>query len=322
MINDIGRHLALDDIDPPLRALFIYNHNPIVVHPDQNRMRRGLARPDVFAVGIELTLTESMNYCDIVLPAATNFEHADLYPSYGHHWLQRAEPVIAPIGEALPNTEIFRRLAARFGFDEPCFKATDSELMDDAVDAADPRLKGLRPSEIPTGRALQMTAADGRPMVLFDNVFPATPSGRIELKSETLAGRWGSAALLADWRPRESSHPLMLISPASDRRVSSTLGDLGPSRATPKLHMNPRDATARNLASGTEVRVWNDLGEVILPLEVTDDVPPGVVASEKGAWLSTSRTGQTISALVSSDQRADLANGACYNDTAVEVAAA
>jgi anaerobic selenocysteine-containing dehydrogenase len=321
VINDVGRHLAEDDIDPPLRALFIYNHNPIVVHPDQNRMRRGLARPDVFSVGIEVTLTESMAHCDIVLPAATNFEHADLYPSYGHHWLQRAEPVIAPLGEALPNTEIFRRLAARFGFDEPCFKATDAELMDDAVDAADPRLKGLRPSEIPTGKALQMTAADGRPMVLFDNVFPATPSGRIELKSETLAGRWGAAALLPEWRPRQSSHPLMLISPASDRRISSTLGDHAGSRGAPKLHMNPRDAAVRNLASGVEVRVWNDLGEVILPLEVTDDVPPGVVASEKGAWLSTSRTGQTISALVSSDQRADLAEGACYNDTAVEVAA-
>src|SRR5712671_5814552 len=91
-INDIGRHLAEDDIAPPLRALFIYNHNPIVVHPDQNRMRRGLARPDIFAVGIELTMTESMTHCDVVLPAATNFECADLYPSYGHQcrrWARR-----------------------------------------------------------------------------------------------------------------------------------------------------------------------------------------------------------------------------------------
>ena len=120
---DVGRHLADDDIDPPLRAVFIYNHNPIVVHPDQNRMRRGLAREDVFAVGIDVAMTESMAYCDIVLPAATHFEYADLYASYGHHWLQRAEPVIPPVGESLPNTEIFRRLAARFGFDEPCFKA-------------------------------------------------------------------------------------------------------------------------------------------------------------------------------------------------------
>ena len=83
-------------------------------------------------------MTESMAYCDVVLPAATHFEYADLYPSYGHHWLQRAEPVIPPLGESLPNTEIFRRLAARFGFDEPCFAATDAELMDDAVDPADP----------------------------------------------------------------------------------------------------------------------------------------------------------------------------------------
>src|SRR5215472_10815498 len=183
-INDIGRHLAEDDIDPPLRALFIYNHNPIVVHPDQNRMRCGLAREEVFAVGIELTMTESMAHCDVVLPAATNFEHAELYPSYGHHWLQRAEAVIPPVGEALPNTEIFRRLAARFGFTEPCFMADDAELMDDAVDGTDPRLGGIRPSEIPTRRAFQMAGPDGKPLSLLDNVFPATPSGKIELRSE------------------------------------------------------------------------------------------------------------------------------------------
>jgi anaerobic selenocysteine-containing dehydrogenase len=321
-INDIGRHLAEDDIDPPLRALFIYNHNPIVVHPDQNRMRRGLDRPDVFAVGIELTMTESMTHCDVVLPAATNFECADLYPSYGHHWLQRAEAVIPPLGESLPNTEIFRRLAARFGFAEPCFMATDEELMDDAVDMADPRLAGIRPSQIPTHKALQMTGPDGNPLVLFDNVFPATPSGKIELKSETLAKRWGAAALLPGWRERQASHPLMLISPSSDKRISSTLGGLAGSHKAAPLLMNPEDAARRNLGHGIDVRVRNDRGEVILPLQVTDDVPPGVVASEKGAWLKTSRTGQTISALVSADLRADLAEGACFNDTPVEVSPA
>jgi anaerobic selenocysteine-containing dehydrogenase len=319
-INDIGRHLAADDIDPPLRALFIYNHNPIVVHPDQNRMRRGLARDDVFAVGIELTMTESMTHCDVVLPAATHFEYADLYPSYGHHWLQRAEPVIPPVGESLPNTEIFRRLAARFGFAEPCFRATDAELMDDAIDKDDPRLNGTRPSEIPTGRALQMAGPDGRPMVLFDNVFPATPSGKIELKSEALAERWGSAALLPGWRERQTAYPLMLISPASDKRISSTLGDLAGSRKAPPLLMNPEDADQRSLGHGSQVRVWNERGEVLLRLAVTDAVRPGVVASEKGAWLATSPTGQTISALVSADLTADLAQGACFNDTAVEVA--
>jgi anaerobic selenocysteine-containing dehydrogenase len=266
-------------------------------------------------------MTESMMHCDVVLPAATHFEYADLYPSYGHHWLQRAEPAIPPVGESLPNTEIFRRLAARFGFTEPCFTATDEELMDDALDIADPRLGGVRPSRIPTGKAMQMTTPDGKPLVLFENLFPATPSGKVELKSETLAERWGAAALLPAWRERETSHPLMLISPASDKRISSTLGDLAASRTAPPLLMNPRDAAERSLESGHDVRVWNDRGEVVLRLEITEAVPPGVVASEKGAWLMTSRTGQTISALVSADIKADLAEGACFNDTPVEVSA-
>ena len=319
---DVGRHLVADDVDPPLRAVFIYNHNPIVVHPDQNRMRRGLLRDDVFTVGIDVTMTESMAHCDVVLPAATHFEYADLYAAYGHHWLQRAQAVIAPLGESLPNTEIFRRLAARFGFDEACFKASDEELMDDAIDPADPRLRGMRPSQISTDSALQMTGPDGKPLVLFDNVIPATPSGRIELKSESLARRWGAAALMPSWHERPGAYPLMLISPASDKRITSTLGDLPASRKAPRLLMNPRDAERRGLVHGGEIRVWNELGEVILPLDITDDVPPGVVASEKGSWLSTSRTGQTISALVSADMRADLAEGACFNDTLVDVRSA
>jgi anaerobic selenocysteine-containing dehydrogenase len=321
-INDIGRHLAEDDIEPPLRALFIYNHNPIVVHPDQNRMRRGLARDDVFAVGIDLTMTESLAHCDIVLAAANHFEYADLYPSYGHHWLQRAEPVLSPPGEALPNTEIFRRLAARFGFTEPCFTASDAALMDEALDPDDPRLGGIRPSQISTRKAVCMSGSDGKPLSLFDNVLPATPSGKVELKSESLAARWGSAALLPDWQAHAADYPLRLISPSSDRRISSTLGHLAGSRRTPPLLMHPQDADARGLRPGAMVRVWNERGEVELRLAVSDAVPPGVVASEKGAWLSTSPTGQTISALVSADLKADLAEGACFNDTAVEVSGA
>jgi anaerobic selenocysteine-containing dehydrogenase len=319
---EIGRHLDTDDIDPPLRAAFIYNHNPVVVHPEQNRMRRGLSRADVFSVGIDVAMTESMTYCDIVLPAATSFECNDLYPSYGHQWLQRAEPVIPPLGESLPNTEIFRRLAARFGFDDACLRASDAELMDDAVDPDDVRLHGVQPSRISTSQAFAMRGPDGAPMTLFQNTLPATPSGKIELVSDSLEQKWGPQARMAGYRPRAHAYPLSLISPASDRRISSTLGGLAASLAVPKLRMHPLDAVGRGLSSGDEVRVWNDLGEVVLMLEVTDAVRPGVVASEKGAWLRTSRTGQTISALVSAEMRADLADGACFNDTEVEVAAA
>jgi anaerobic selenocysteine-containing dehydrogenase len=322
-ILDAGRHLERDDIDPPLRALFIYNHNPIVVHPDQNRLRRGLMREDVFIVGIEIAMTESMSFCDIVLPAATQFECDDIYGAYGHHWLQRAERVIQPVGESLPNTEIFRRLAARFGYNDPCFQASDLELMNEALDATDARLNGIRPSELPTGEALRMTAADGGPLALFDTVMPGTPSGKVELVSEVLASRWGISARAPGFRTGRPSYPLALISPASDKRISSTLLGLGGAVGeSPPLLMHPVDATARGLESATQVRVWNDLGVVVLPLRITDAVAPGVVASEKGAWLATSPTGQTISALVSADDRADLSEGACYNDTAVEVAAA
>jgi anaerobic selenocysteine-containing dehydrogenase len=322
-INDVGRHLESDDLDPPLRALFIYNHNPIVVHPDQNRIKRGLAREDVFLVGIEIAMTESMQHCDIVLPAATHFECDDLYPAYGHHWLQRAEPAIPLFAECLPNTEIFRRLAARFGFDDACFEATDRELMDDAVDASDPRLRGIKPSEISTTQALRMGSEDGRPLALFDNVMPATPSGKIELVSDVLAQRWGPSARSPAFRPRDDRFPLSLVSPASDKRISSTLlGAGGAVGDVPPLLMHPLDAEVRGLGLATRVRVWNDRGAVILPLHVTDAIRPSVVSSEKGAWLATSSTAQTISALVSADQKADLAEGACFNDTAVEVEAA
>lgn len=319
---DTGRLLLEDPVDPPIRAVFIYNHNPVVVLPHQDRVVRGLAREEIFTCGIEIAMTESMAFCDIVLPAAGSFESPDLYASYGQHWLQRAEPVLPPPGEALPNTEIFRQLAARFGFDEPCFRDDDAALMDAALVTNHPRLQGQRPSQLPTDRALRMSAEDGSPLALMVNQMPATPSGRIELASDTLAARWGGGQRLPDYQPAEAEG-LALISPASDKRISSTLlGSGGQPGEAPALLMHPRDAQARGLGAAGRVRVRNALGEVELPLHITDRVPPGVVSSEKGAWLATSPTGRTISALVSADRRSDIADGACFNDTRVEVVAA
>ena len=194
--------------------------------------------------------------------------------------------------------------------------------MDEAIDPTDARLKGVRPSALPLTKPLQMLAPDGRPFVLFDNVRPATPSGKIEISSETLATRWGEAARLPAWKPLTSKFPLNLITPASDRMISSTLGGLHVKEGPPVLKMHAADAAPRELKNGQLVRVWNDLGEVVLRLEISDAVMPGVMATEKGAWLATSPTGQTASALVSADDRADLARGACYNDARVEVGAA
>jgi anaerobic selenocysteine-containing dehydrogenase len=318
-IIDVGRHLNDPTMSPPLKALFIYNHNPLVVHPEQNVLRRGLQREDLFVVGSDVVMTDSLAYADVVLPACSHFEHADLFAAYGTHWLQRADRVIPPQGEALPNTEIFRRLAARFGFDDPAFRASDAELMDDALDGADPRMGGKRPSAIPLDRATPMTVAGGaEEAILFKNVFPKTASGKVELASPYLEKKYG--ARLPSWRPVASSYPLILISPASDQRITSTFGGLHVADGPPPLEMHPDDAKARNLRAGMRVRVWNDLGEVRLPLLVTDVIPRGVVCTLKGAWMATSDNGQTISALCPADH-ADISEGACYNDARVEVAA-
>ncbi len=315
-IVDVGKHLLDESLAPPVKAVFIYNHNPLIVHPDQTRMRRALLREDLFTVGCDVVMTDSLAYADVVLPASSHFEAHDLYPAYGTHWLQRAEPVIPLQGESLPNTDIFRRLAARFGFDDPIFQASDADLMDDAVDPGDARMQDVRPSHLPTDRALPMRFA-GEDAVLFKNVLPKTPSGKVELASTYLEEK--SGARLPAYRPNGSSHPLILISPASDKRITSTFGGLKHSDGTPPLEMHPEDARARGLRHGMMVKVWNDLGEVHLPLRVTDVVPPGVVSTAKGAWLRTSDNGQTVSALVPG-HHADLSEGACFNDTRVDVA--
>jgi anaerobic selenocysteine-containing dehydrogenase len=316
-ILDVSKHVLDESLDPPVKALFIYNHNPVIVHPDQNRMKRALLTEDLFVVGAEVAMTDSMDYCDVVLPASTHFEHEDLYAAYGQQYLQRAEAVIPPYGQSLPNTEIFRRLAARFGYDDPIFKASDKELMSEAIDEGDIRLKGVNPIEIPTDTAIRMEF-DGEEPVMFKNVFPATPSGKVELLSEDLERQYGAA--LPRYAELQDDYPLTLITPSSDKRISSTFGGVKACDETPKLDMHPDDAAARGLDDGAMVKVWNDLGEVHLPLRVTDAIRPGVLCSAKGAWFKTTDNDQTVSALAPLD-KADIAEGACYNDCRVEVAA-
>jgi len=250
-----------------------------------------------------------------VLPAATHFEHDDIYCAYGQQYVQRASAVIAPVGSALPNTEIFRRLAARFGFNEDLFKATDQQLMDDALDKDDPRLNGYLPSELPVGEAFSMDADRGE-VILFENSFPATPSGKIELKSEALEDAFGQ--VLPNYKALKSDYPLTLITPSSNKMITSTFGGLPANKATPVLEMHPDDAHARDLTDGEEVHIYNELGDVYLPLKITDAVRPGVVYSPKGSWFVTTRNDQTVSALAPSN-KADLCHGACYNDCRVEI---
>ena len=316
-IVDTSKVLLNKSMEPPIKAVFIYNHNPVVTHPDQNRMRRALAQEDLFIVGADVVMTDSMAYCDVVLPAASHFEFADIYGSYGHHYLQRAEPVIPRVGDSLPNMEIFRRLAARFGFDDQIFQETDAELMDAAFVEGDPRLNGYRPSELPLEKALAMGTKDGADMILCDTVFPDTESGKIELFSQDLEERFGYG--LPRFEPVERKYPLSIISPSSSKRTNATFGGCALSDGQEEVEINPLDAEIRGISDGDKLRVHNERGETLLIARITDAVLPGVLYTPKGAWLSASKSGQTVNALLDADIRTDIEDGACCNEAFCEV---
>lgn len=318
-IVDVGRHLLKDDLDPPIRVAFIYNHNPVATHPDQNRMMRALSRDEIFKVGIDVVMTDSMKFCDIVLPAASHFEFDDIYTAYGHSYLQRAEPVIPAVGESLPNTEIFRRLARAFGFDDEMFDDSDQQLMDMAIDPADARLQGYRPSELPLDRAMLMTASEQREMIMCNTVKPDTASGRIELYSEDLETRFGYGAPRYEAVPR--TRPFTLITPSSSKRTNATFGGGAASEGVEIVEINPHDAATAGVEDGTQIKLENDKGSVILEAKLTDAVAPGVLYSPKGTWLRTSDTGQTVNALIDADLKTDIVDGACYNETFVDLRA-
>jgi len=316
-IVDVADKLLDDSLDPPVMATMIYNHNPVATHPDQANLVKALMRDDLFITGSDIVMTDSMAFADIILPAASHFEYDDIYGAYGQNYVQRAAPVIPCVGEALPNTEIFRRLAARFGYDEPHFSVSDEQLMDEAMDGDDPHFEGTRPSRIALDRAIPFNRPDGKDLILCDTVHPATASGRIELFSQDLETRFGYG--VPRYEPVPQDLPLILITPSSSKRTNATFGGCEASNCAETLEMNPADAGPRGLITGDRVTVRNGRGRVSLLLRVTDATRPGVAYSPKGTWLKTSRTGQTVNALIPSDIRTDIADGACYNETFVEV---
>lgn len=316
-IVDVAEKLQDKTLSPPVMATMIYNHNPVCTHPDQANLMRALMREDLFIAGADVVMTDSMKFADVILPAASHFEFDDIYGAYGQDYLQRAEPVIPCVGQSLPNTEIFRRLATRLGFDDPMFSADDKTLIDDAIDNDDVRLQGFRASEIPTDTALKMSAPDKREAVMCQSVFPATPSGKIELFSEDLEQRFGYG--VPRYQAVEKKHPFVLITPSSDKRTNATFGAHVDCSGLEVLEIHPDDAVALELSHGQSVRASNERASVVFKAKVSDKVQPGVLYSPKGTWMRTSPTGYTANALIPADIRTDIEEGACYNETFVEL---
>ena len=315
-ILDVPERILDNDLDPPVQSVFIYNHNPVAVHPRQRTMMKALSRPDLFVVGCDLTMTDSMALADIVLPATSHLEAGDIYKAYGHQYLQRAEPVVAPVGEALPNTEMFRHLAMRFGFDEPAFAETDEQLIEQSIDRNHPALGGRSALELPTGDCVDVSQGA---RTLLRGAAPTTPSGRIELYSETLEQSCGQG--LPRYRPLVRRRRFLLISPSSDLRTNSTFGGAPGHDDDLAIEMHPADAAGAGVSDRQPARIWNDQGELVLPVRISQRTRRGTLYVPKGGWLRSYPEGASVNALVPG-HRSDLADGACYNDTEVDIAAA
>jgi anaerobic selenocysteine-containing dehydrogenase len=306
-MNHLGRAL-LEYRDPPVQMLFVYNCNPLATMPDQNRVLEGLKRDDLFTVVFEQVFTDTARYADVVLPATTFLENYDIAKGYGPISLQLVRPVIEPVGDARPNVEVFSDLAARLGV------GTAEEEIDTLM-----RITGRLPAEVASGlmeEGIANPPHDGRP-IQFVDVFPLTGDGKVDLCPDVLDAQAPLGLYGYQPDPRTDQFPLALISPSSEKMVSSTLGELRERAAA--LQMHPSDAAARGLAQDDPVRVFNDLGEVQCPVALNPDIPPGTVALTKGLWRKSTYNGFTSNALVP-DTLTDLGGGACFNDARVQVA--
>jgi anaerobic selenocysteine-containing dehydrogenase len=319
MTNLAENLLRLDD--PPVKALVVYGANPMSSNPDSRRVREGLEREDLFTVVMEQFPTDTVDYADIVLPATMQTEHLDLHEGYGHMYLLLNRPAVEPPGECLSTTETFRRLASRLGLTEPSLYDSDEQLIRTMLASGDPSLEGITYERLVEEGWVRLNYAT--PFVPFTDGFP-TPSGKLEFVSAK-AEADGYDAVTGYTPPKEaaSREGLALIAPASHWFLNSTFANhplLRERAGGPRIEIHPDDAVERGLVTGDEARVFNERGEFIALVEVSDRVRPGVIASTKGHWLKHVRGGANVNATV--DERdADMGRGAVFHDNRVEVEA-
>ncbi len=323
---EIGR--ALLDSHPPIRAIFVYNANPVAVAPESRKVVAGFAREDLFCVVHDLFLTDTADYADIVLPATSQLEHLDIHGSYGHLYVLANNPAIDPVGEAKPNTEVFRLLAARMGFTDPCFRATDDELAARALLPDHPSRDGIEwPALKAQGWQRLNVPEDYAPFA--HGGFP-TPSGKCEFLSARLE-ELGFDPLPTFHPPRESRlsnpelatrYPLAFLSPPARNFLNTTFANLPrfvDAEGSPRLDIHPADADSRGIRDGERVRVFNDRGAFEVTARVTDRTRPGVVVAPSIWWRKLSPGGENANA-VTSAALTDFGGGATFYDALVEVA--
>jgi anaerobic selenocysteine-containing dehydrogenase len=312
---------------PPVKAIYVYNANPGSVNPDQNRVIQGFMRDDLFTVVHDQFFTDTCNYADIVLPATTQLEHWDIHNSYGHLYVQLNEPAIAPLAEAKPNTEVFRLLAQRMGFEPELFEASDEELAREAINPKFPSMAGITVERLKAEGPVRLNLpqfhapfAEGR--------FP-TPSGKCELYNPQMAAD-GHDPLPTYTPPAEdpltrpdlaAKHPLQLVTPPHPSFLNSTFVNVDSLRqqaGQPSVELHPIDAAVRQIADGDTVEVGNDRGCFQARAVVGPTVKQGVVAALGLWWSKYTPDGKNCN-VTTSTRLTDFGGGATFFDNLVEV---
>jgi anaerobic selenocysteine-containing dehydrogenase len=322
----IGEALMTAD-DPPIRAIHVYNSNPLAIAPDSRRVREGFAREDLFCVVHDLFQTDTADYADIVLPATSQLEHRDVHKAYGHLYALVNLPAIDAVAEARPNSEVFRLLAARMGFDDPALSESDEVVAASAFRRDDGRALGLDPSALEAKGWARLNLP--RPFAPFAQGGFPTPSGKCEFYSESLANE-GLDAFPAWVAPLESPvsnpalaarYPLAFVSPPARNFLNTSFANLPrfvDQEGGPRLEIHPYDAAARGIVGGERLRIFNDRGAFHAMAVLTERVRRGLVVSPSIWWPKLSGDGENANAVTSSELT-DMGGGPVFYDCLVEV---
>ena len=314
---------------PPVKALVVYNSNPAAVAPDSNEVLRGLAREDLFTVVLEHFQTDTADWADWVLPATTQLEHWDVHLAYGHLYVTLNKPAIAPLGEAKPNTEIFRLLAARMGMDHPALKDDDVTMIRQSLDTANDTMKGVTFDTLMERGWTRLNVPV--PNLPFAHGGFPTPSGKCEFVSERMR-EMGLDPVPSFTAPYEfpedvpelaSRYPLTLISSPRHQFLNSTFVNVDSLRrnAEPEVLVHPRDAAKRGIAEGMRVVIENDRGHFTGVAKVGDGVREGVVWAPSIWWMKLTPDHANANA-TTSQRETDMGHGPVFYDNLVELSPA
>ncbi len=312
---------------PPVRALVVYNSNPAAVAPDRNAVLEGLRREDLFTVVLEHFQTDTADYADILLPATTQLEHWDLHLSYGHHYVSLNRPSIEPLGESLPNSEIFRRLAVHMRLDEPSLRDDDLTIIRQALDSPSPNLKGVTLEALMDRGWMRLNVPT--PYLPFAGGAFLTPSGKCEFYSARME-QMGLDPLPAFTAPYEfpenvpdlaARYPLTLISSPAHQFLNSTFVNIAPLRRAarePECLLHPEDAERRGIGVGARVVIHNDRGAFTAIARVDSTIRPGVVWAPSIWWGKFAADGANANQ-TTSQRETDMGRGPVFYDNLVEV---